>query len=79
MSARGIRIDIPEKMPLGSRLELSMDWPGLFHGADMVRLFLLASVTRVDGRGMVLRIQRHKFLAPAVVRSRRPEGKQAVA
>jgi hypothetical protein len=79
MSARGIRIDIPETMPKGSRLELSMDWPGLYHGADMVRLLLVGYVTRVDGQGVALRILKHRFFVPAVVRSRHAEGKRAVA
>jgi len=79
MSARGIRIEIPETMPKGSRLELSMDWPGLYHGTDMVRLFLAGYVTRVDGRGVALRILKHRFFVPAVVRPRHAEGKRAVA
>lgn len=79
MSARGIRVDIPESMPVGSRLELSMDWPGLFHGVEMVRLFLLASVRRVDGRGVALRILRHRFFGSPRVRSLRGDEEQAVA
>jgi hypothetical protein len=79
MSARGIRIDIPETMPTGSRLELSMDWPGLYHGTDMVRLSLVGCVTRVDGQGVALRILRHRFLVPAAVRLRHAEEKRAVA
>lgn len=78
MSARGIRIDIPESMPAGSRLELSMDWPGLFHGAETMRLFMIASVTRVDAHGTALRILSHRFFGPAI-RSRRADGKRAVA
>jgi hypothetical protein len=61
MSAGGILIDIPETLPVGSRLELAMDWPGLYHGKPMVLLSLTASVVRVDLRGTALRILNHQF------------------
>ncbi|HXB72012.1 MAG TPA: PilZ domain-containing protein [Candidatus Acidoferrales bacterium] len=74
ISAGGILIDIPEAMPVGSRLELMMDWPGLYHCRPMVRLFLTASVTRTaahtNGACIALRILNHRFVdvRPAAVR-----------
>jgi hypothetical protein len=79
MSATGIRIQIPEAARPGSRWELLMEWPGLYHGAEMVHLFLLASVTRADRRGVALRILSHRFLTPAVDRSGSGANKRAVA
>jgi hypothetical protein len=79
MSACGILIDVPQAMPLGSRWELSMNWPGLFHGTETVRLYLVVSVTRVDSRGVALRILSHRFHGAAMVRSQREQRKRAVA
>jgi hypothetical protein len=85
ISAGGILIDIPESMPVGSRLELVMDWPGLYHCRPMVRLFLTASVTRTaantNGTCIALRILNHVFgdVRPAAVRSPGAARTQAVA
>jgi hypothetical protein len=81
MSAGGTLMEIPEAVPVGSTLELAIDWPGLYHGGPMVRLFLTGSVTRVDGRGTAFRIISHQFrdVRPAAVRPRRPERNPAVA
>lgn len=80
MSAGGILIDIPEALAAGTNLELGMDWPGLYHGRETMRLFLTAAVTRRDGRGTALRILSHRFRdgRPAA-RPRTPEKALAVA
>jgi len=85
ISAGGILIDIPEAMPVGSRWELVMDWPGLYHCRPMVRLFLTASVTRTaahtNGTCIALRILNHLFgdARPAAARLRSAARTQAVA
>lgn len=81
MSASGILIDIPAGIPVGSQLELEMDWPGLYHDRLMMRLSLTASVVRVDARGTALRILRHEFRdgGRGVVRAKRTETNRAVA
>ncbi len=61
MSARGMLLDIPDSLPAGTRLEVVMDWPGIYFGRNKVRLFLIGTVTRVDERGTALRILRHEF------------------
>jgi len=61
MSAGGILIEISEAIPVGAKLELAMDWTGLYHGRDRMRLHLIAAAWRADGRGTALRILRHKF------------------
>jgi hypothetical protein len=75
MSAGGILIDPPEAAPVGSTLELAIDWPGLYHGKPMVRLFVSGMVARVDSRGTALRILSHEFrdVRPIVTRRRRTE------
>ena len=81
MSAGGILIDPPEAAPVGSTLEVAIDWPGLYHGKPMVRLFLIGSVARSDGRGTALRILSHQFrdVRPVATRRRRAESNLAVA
>src|SRR5260370_42456709 len=81
MSVDGILIDALEAAPVGTELELEIDWPGLYHGKPMVRLLVIGSVVRSDGRGTALRILSHQFryVRPAVVPSRRTERNLAVA
>jgi len=61
ISARGMLLDIPDSPPAGSRLEVDMDWPGVYFGRKKVRLFVIGMVTRVDERGTALRFARHEF------------------
>ena len=72
MSAGGLLIDIPEELPVDSKLEMAIDWTGLYHDREIVRLFVRASVVRVDERGTALRILSHQFRAalPAVIQRR---------
>jgi PilZ domain len=81
MSAGGILINIPEAASLDSRLELLIDWPGLYHGKPMVHLVLVGSVVRHDHRGTAIRIVSHEFrpVRPGVVTSRRTERNFAAA
>ena len=78
----GILIDIPEALPVGSTVELVMDWTGLYHGKPMVRLFMIGSVLRNDAQGAALRILIHEFrgdVRTSVMPSRRRERTLAVA
>jgi hypothetical protein len=81
MSAGGILVDLPETVAIGTKLELAMDWTGLYHGRQAMRLFLVASVTRHDGRGAAFRILSHRFreVTPARVRIPRADKNRAVA
>jgi hypothetical protein len=81
MSAGGVLIRIPESPAVGEKLELAMDWNGLYHGREKMRLFLVAAVTRSDRRGTALRILANRFrdMSLTRVRLRRAEKKLAVA
>jgi PilZ domain len=81
MSVGGILIDTPEGVPVSSMVELAIDWLGLYHGKPMVRLFVIGSVVRNDGRGTALRILSHEFrdVRSAVIPSPRTERNLAVA
>ena len=81
MSVGGILIDTPEAVPVGSTVELAIDWLGLYHGKPRVCLLVIGSVVRNDGRGTALRILSHEFreVCTAMVPSRRTERNLAVA
>jgi len=81
MSKDGVLIDIPEVRLVGSKLDLAIDWPGLYHDKPMVRLFLTGMVARVDGRRIALRILRHKFcdMPAAIATPQARSGNRAVA
>jgi len=81
MSAGGLLIQVPEPLAAGARLELAMDWTGLYHGRQAMRLWLIAAVTRTGRRGAGLRILSHRFrdAGPARVRVPRSEKNLAVA
>jgi hypothetical protein len=61
MSASGLLIHVPEPLAIGTKLELSVEWTGLYHGRQNMRLFLISWVTRTGGRGVALRILSHRF------------------
>lgn len=61
MSSVDLLVELDEAIPVSTRLELSMDWPGLYYGKDMVRLTMIASVTHVNSQGTHLRLNSHKF------------------
>lgn len=81
MSAGGLLIDIPEPIALGSKWELAIDWIGLYHDRQKMRLFVTAAVTRTGHAGTAVRILSHRFrdMSPARVRLPRVEKKLAVA
>jgi c-di-GMP-binding flagellar brake protein YcgR len=81
MSAGGVLIRVPEMLAAGTRLQVAMDWTGLYHGRQAMRLILTAAVTRVDPEGTGLRILSHRFsdVSPVRVRLQRTETNLAVA
>ena len=81
MSASGMFIDVPDSLVAGAKLELSMEWTGLYHGRQSMRLFVTATVIRADKHGVALRILSHRFrdVSAPRVRLQHPEKKLAVA
>src|ERR1700739_1682798 len=51
ISSVEIVIDIPEALAVNTKVELSIDWPGLYHGTDMMNLWATGFVTQVDQGG----------------------------
>lgn len=81
MSAGGLLIQIPESLAAGTRVEVAMDWTGLYHGRQAMRLFLTAAVVRWGRQETALRILSHRFrdVSPVGVRLTRNEKSLAVA
>jgi hypothetical protein len=82
MSATGIRLTMANPPAIDTEVEVVMDWPGVYHGRQDVRLFLSGSVCRNMIDGVALRITNHDFrFTPVEVPARfgRTERKLAVA
>jgi len=65
ISVHGILIRANEKIPCGRRVEIEMDWPGVYHDKPMMRLFVAGKVIRSDRGGIALAILNHRFYEPA--------------
>jgi len=61
MSAAGISLKLDRVLDEGTHLELSLAWPGIYHGTTRVRLLILAQVTRSDEPGTAARVLHHHF------------------
>jgi hypothetical protein len=81
MSASGIFIQIADSLAVGAKWDLVMDWTGLYHGRQAMRLFLSAAVLRSGPQGTAMRILRHRFhdASPTRVRVPRADKNLAVA
>jgi len=67
MSAAGILMVADREFQPGAQIEISLDWPGLYHDAERMRLVVTAAVVRSQGSRTALRILQHEFLqVPAV-------------
>jgi hypothetical protein len=61
MSAAGLAIEVGKSLEPGAELELVLDWPGLYHGRQRMRLFIWAEVLRSCQANTALRIVAHEF------------------
>ena len=80
ISVSGMLIEIPEAVPVGAELELSIEWLRLYHGRPTV-LLVIGTVIRNDEHGTALRILCHEFRCAlaAAIPSRSAEKSLAVA
>lgn len=67
MSAEGMLVDLCRATEPGTRIELSIDWPGLYHGAVRVRLMVTAKVLRTDGHRVGVKVLDAVFRTSGVV------------
>ena len=61
MSAGGALIDVRETLAAGTILLIEMEWPGIYFGKHVLRLFLNAQVVRSDATGTAVKILGHEF------------------
>ena len=69
MSGGGVAIAIERVLEAGAEVEMVMDWPGIYHGRQRMRLFVWGEVLRSDERFTALRIVSHEFREAAPVRA----------
>jgi len=80
MSATGMLLELQSQVEPGNEIELVMDWNGLYHGKERMRLLLTVEVLRCEPRGIAVRIMEHQFeeVTP-VVPARYVKGKARLA
>jgi hypothetical protein len=61
MSAGGMAIEIGRVLEPGTELELVLDWPGLYHARQRMRLFIWGEVVRSGEQSTAVRIVTHEF------------------
>lgn len=61
MSAGGVAIEIGRVLEEGTEVELVLDWPGLYHGKQRMRLFLWGEVLRSCASSTSVQILTHQF------------------
>jgi hypothetical protein len=69
MSAGGAAIEIGRVLEEGTEMELVLDWPGIYHGKQRMRLILWGEVLRSTESGTSLKILSHQFRNAATERA----------
>lgn len=69
MSAGGITIEIGRPLEPGIEVEMVLDWPGLYHGRQRMRLYLWGEVLRSSHESTAVRILSHEFRDAAAARA----------
>jgi hypothetical protein len=71
MNAEGILLTADRAFPLGAQIQLSLNWPGLYHDAERMLLLVTGTVVRSEGKRTALQILNHEFRqVPALQRSK---------
>jgi PilZ domain len=74
VSSGGVLFEANEPLPAGSSVELLMQWPFMLEGVCPLKLVILGSVVRSDGKGVAVRTKHHEFRT-AGARSSKPSNK----
>lgn len=69
ISSSGVLIDAPALSPLGSGIELAVDWPALMGGRFRMVLLLSGRIARSDAHGTAIRIDRNDLVPAAPAKS----------
>jgi hypothetical protein len=61
MSAVAVVLDLDHPVQNASRIELSLEWLGLYHGCESAQLRVYGQVVSTEGRRAEVRILQHRF------------------
>src|SRR5579864_4703046 len=61
VSSGGVLFETSEVLPVGSSIELLMQWPFLLEGVCPLKLVIHGSVVRSDSKGVAIRNKHHEF------------------
>jgi hypothetical protein len=61
MSSSGLGFTADRPLPIGQKLDLSIDWPARLDGDVQIQLVASGVVVRSSGAVTALRIERHEF------------------
>ena len=61
ISSGGVLLKTVERLPLGSRIQVLIDWPVLLDQRCPLRLAIVGMVLRSDARGTTIRIVQYDF------------------
>jgi hypothetical protein len=61
ISSAGLLITAAEEIPLGTRLEIMMEWPSLLDGNTPLQLVALCKVVRCDHLTVAVELERYQF------------------
>jgi hypothetical protein len=71
ISSRGVRFSSSELLPPGTKVEISIDWPVLLHGACPLQLKGQGRVIRSDHHGTAIEFGCHQLFTRRTVTSSR--------
>ncbi len=61
MNRRGVLVSSQQGVEVGTRMELSIDWPSLLHGKVPLRFVTIGEVVRCDASGFAVMLARYQF------------------
>jgi hypothetical protein len=61
LSSSGLSLKADRPLPIGQRLDVSIDWPVLLGGGVQLQLIMSGTVVRTNGSLTALQIERHEF------------------
>ena len=61
MNGGGVLVSAQHQVGVGTRLELSIEWPSLLYGRIPLRFVTVGGVVRCDASSFAVRLVRHQF------------------
>jgi PilZ domain len=61
LSSSGLSFTADRPLPIGQKLEVSIDWPVLLGGGIQLQLTMSGTVVRSNGSATALQVERHEF------------------